>query len=148
MIYLNQGQTNQAAAVCSRNSTLTGGTIYYLWKMVHKLSNKPYYFIPFRLQPSVSYTPAYDLFCLDIDDSIPPVLTGATQCGQTNVHLIPGQYELSCYQQFSQSNLIPDLSSGLVYQTLVYMVGTNQNVPVTYTGGTDDIFIIYNPDND
>lgn len=148
MIYLTQGQTTQAAAVCSRNSSLTGATIYYLFKMVHKLSNAPYNFIPFRLQPSEDYAPAYDLFCINTDDSIPEVLTGATQCSETNVHLIPGQYSLSCFQQFSDSNLDPSLSSGLVYQTLLYVTGTNQNVPITYTGGTDDIFIIYNPDND
>ena len=148
MIYLNQSQQNQAAAVCTRNATLTGGTIVYLWNLQHKLSGRVFNFIPFRLIPSVTYKPAYDLFCIDIDDSIPQVLTGTTQCGQTNVHLIPGEYALTVYQQLSTSNLNPSLSSGIVYQTLVIVDGVNQNNPTVYTGGTDGVFIIYNSDND
>ena len=148
MIYLNQSQQNQAAAVCTRNATLTGGTIVYLWNLNHKLSGRVFNFIPFRLIPSVTYKPGYDLFCIDIDDSIPQVLTGTTQCGQTNVHLIPGEYALTVYQQLSTSNLNPSLSSGIVYQTLVIVDGVNQNNPTVYTGGTDGVFIRYNSDND
>ena len=148
MIYLNQSQQNQAAAVCTRNASLTGGTIVYLWNLQHKLSGRVFNFIPFRLIPSVTYKPAYDLFCIDIDDSIPQVLTGTTQCGQTNVHLIPGEYALTVYQQLSTSNLNPSLSSGIVYQTLVIVDGVNQNNPTVYPGGTDGVFIIYNSDND
>jgi len=148
MIYLNQGEFNQPAAVCTRNASLTGGTIYYLWHLYHKLSGKDYYMIPFRLQPAVSYPPAYDVFCVSIDESIPQVLTGSSLCGQTNIHLIPGEYSLNIFQQLSQSNLDPENSSGIVYQTLVNVIGTNKNNPTTYSGGTDGIFIIYNPDND
>jgi hypothetical protein len=144
MIYLYQNQNNQAAAVCSRNATLNNPV--FLWKMVHKLSNEEYRFIPFRILPDVSYKPSYDMFCIDIDDSIPEVLTGTTSCGQTNVHLIPGEYSLEVYQQVSNSNLDPSQSSGLVYQTLVNMVGTNQNIPVTYSGESNN-YVIYDPDN-
>ena len=144
MIYLYQNQNNQAAAVCSRNSTLNNP--YFLWKMVHKLSNIEYKFIPFRIQPDTDYKPGYDLFCIDIDDSIPEVLTGSTVCGQTNVHLIPGEFSLEVYQQVSSSNLDPSQSSGLVYQTLVNMIGTNQNIPVTYSGQSNN-YVIYDPDN-
>jgi len=144
MIYLYQNEFNQAAAVCSRNSTLNNPV--FLWKMVHKLSNQEWRFIPFRILPSEPYKPAYDLFCINIDDSIPEVLTGATVCGQTNVHLIPGEYSLEVYQQVSSINLNPLLSSGLVYQTLVNMIGTNQNIPVTYSGQSNN-YVIYDPDN-
>ncbi len=114
--------------------------------MVHKLSNEEYRFIPFRILPSVSYKPAYDLFCIDINDAIPQVLTGATSCGVTNIHLIPGEYSLEVYQQVSNQNLNPAQSSGLVYQTLVNMVGVNQNIPVTYSGQSNN-YVIYDPDN-
>ena len=144
MIYLYQDQHNQAAAVCSRNATLSNPV--FLWKMVHKLSNEEYRFIPFRILPSVSYKPAYDLFCIDINDAIPQVLTGATSCGVTNIHLIPGEYSLEVYQQVSNQNLNPAQSSGLVYQTLVNMVGVNQNIPVTYSGQSNN-YVIYDPDN-
>lgn len=144
MIYLYQNQNNQAAAVCSRNATISNPV--FLWKMVHKLSNEEYRFIPFRILPSVSYKPAYDLFCIDINDAIPQVLTGATACGVTNIHLIPGEYSLEVYQQVSTQNLNPAQSSGLVYQTLVNMVGVNQNIPVTYSGQSNN-YVIYDPDN-
>jgi hypothetical protein len=147
MIYVYQGQQNQAAAVCSRNATLTG-TIYYLWKLTHKLSDRQFLFVPFRLQPIVSYPPAYDVFCINIDDSIPQVLTGATSCGVTNVHLIPGEYELEVYQQTNNTNLNPLNSQGVIYYTLVNVIGSNANNPITYSGGQSDVFIIYNPDNE
>lgn len=146
MIYLNQSENNQAAAVCSRNKTLTGNVVY-LWSMSHKLSGKQYRFIPYRLQPSVSYSPAYDIFCIDIDENIPQVLTGATSCGETNVHLIPGEYYLKVYEQYSTTNLNPMLSHDVVYETLVNVIGVNQNIPVSYSG-TTDIFIVYNAEND
>lgn len=146
MIYLNQGQNNQAAAVCSRNKTLTGN-VTYLWSMSHKLSNQRYRFIPFRVLPSVSYNPAYDLFCINIDNAIPEVLTGATICGQTNVHLIPGEYDLKVYEQYSTTNLNPALAHDVVYETLVNVVGVNGYNPVVWTG-TSNTYVIYNPDND
>jgi hypothetical protein len=146
MIYLNQGQNNQAAAVCSRNKTLTG-SVTYLWSMSHKLSNQRYRFIPFRVLPSVSYNPAYDLFCINIDNAIPEVLTGATICGQTNVHLIPGEYDLKVYEQYSTTNLNPALAHDVVYETLVNVVGVNGYNPVVWTG-TSNTYVIYNPDND
>jgi hypothetical protein len=115
--------------------------------MFHKLSGQKWYFVPYRLIPAVSYPPSYDLFCLNIDDSIPEVLTGST-CGVTNVHLIPGEYSLEIYQQNSQINLHPNLSDGLIYQTLVNVTGENQNIPTTYSGNSDSTYIIYNPNND
>lgn len=147
MIYLNQGQQNTAATVCSLNKTLVG-SVYYLFSMTHKLSLEKFRFIPYRLIPNVSYPPQYDVFCINIDDSIPQVLTGATSCGDTNVHLIPGEYFLKIYEQYSSTNLDPAFSHDVVNETLVNVVGSNQNIPTTYTGNTDDVFIIYNPDND
>jgi hypothetical protein len=38
------------------------------------------------------------------------------------------------------------LSHDVVNETIVNVVGTNQNEPITYESG-DDIFIIYNVDN-
>lgn len=145
MIYLNQGQNNQAAAVCSRNKTLPG-SVTYLWSMTHKLSGDRFRFIPFRVPPSISgYEPAYDLFCIQVSGGT-QVLTGATVCGQTNVDLIPGLYDLKCYEQYSTSNLNPMLSHDVVYENMVTVVGVNQNIPTTYSG-TTDTYIIYDPNN-
>jgi hypothetical protein len=74
-------------------------------------------------------------------------LTGATTTGQTNVHLIPGEYFLKVYSQTSSSNLNPENSQEIVFQTLVNVVGTNQNIPISYEG-EDDVFIIYDPENE
>jgi hypothetical protein len=150
MIYIRQGQQNQIAATCSRNGFLTGSTIYYLWDMTHKLSGKNYRFVPFRVQPSVSYSVPYDLFCWNVDPQQPNAfLTGATSCGQTNVGtLLPGEYEVNIWEQYSDANTDPLLASDIVQQNLATVVGVNQNVPTTYTGGTDGVFIIYNDNND
>ena len=147
MIYIYQSQQNEPAAVCTRNSTLSG-TIYYLWYMEHKLSSRKWYFVPFRLIPVVSYPPSYDVFCVNVNDSIPEFLTGSTSCGQTNVHLIPGEYTLKIYQQSNNTNLNPDLSGGEIYTTLVNVIGDNLNTPTTYSGNSDSTYIIYNPNND
>lgn len=146
MIYIYQGQQNEPAAVCSRNTTITG-SVNYLWYMFHKLSGQKWYFIPYRLIPAVSYPPSYDVFCIQVDDAIPQVLTGATYC-QSNVHLIPGEYTLEIYQQLSNSNLNPNLSDGMIYTTLVNVIGENLNIPTTYSGNSDSTYIIYNPNND
>jgi len=116
--------------------------------MTHKLSGKNYRFIPFRVQPSVSYSVPYDLFCIDVDPLQPNVLTGSTLCGQTNIGtLIPGEYEVTIWEQYSSSNLDPELSYDIVQQNLVTVIGVNQNIPTTYTGGTNGVFIIYNDNN-
>jgi hypothetical protein len=62
------------------------------------------------------------------------------------VDLYPGEYYLKIYEQVSSTNLNPSLSHDVVNETIVNVVGTNQNEPVTYESG-DDIFIIYNVDN-
>lgn len=145
MIYLTQGQQNDVPAICSRNKDLPNPT--YLWSTTHKLSNQRWQFIPYRIPPSVDYTPGYDLFNINVDDSIPQSLTGNTTSGTTNVHFIPGEYYVKVYEQTSTGNTNPNLSFNVVYETLMTVVGTNQNNPVTYSG-TSDIYIMYNPDND
>jgi hypothetical protein len=118
-----------------------------MWNMEHKLSGEIFNFIPYRIPPTTNYKPGYDLFNIGIFDNIPESLTGDTMTGQTNVHLIPGEYFLKVYQQMSGNTLQPTTEENVVFQTLVNVVGTNQNIPVSYQG-EDDIFIIYNSDND
>jgi hypothetical protein len=152
MIYLNQSENNLAAAVCSRNKWLTGNVIY-LWSMNHKLSNQKFRFIPFVLPPSLGNNPPssvpYDVFCINIDNTIPEVLTGATYCGETNVHLIPGEYDLKVYEQSASlsGNTNPSLAYDVVYETLVNVVGVNLYDPTVWTG-TSNTYVIYNADND
>jgi len=146
MVYLNQGSVNQSAFVASRNKQL-GGNVTYLFSMLHKLSGQRWRFIPYRVPPSVNYSPSYDLFCINIDDSIPQSLTGNTTCGKCNVHLIPGEYYVKIYEQLSSDNLDPQYSYDVVNETLVNVVGTNKNIPTSYSGDSD-VFIVYNADND
>jgi hypothetical protein len=144
MVYVNQGEYNEPAVVCSRNKSLSNPT--YLWSMYHKLSGQVWRFIPYRIPPSVSYSPAYDLFGLTIDDSIPESLTGNTGATSCNIHAIPGEYYVKIYEQVSSTNLNPALSYDVVYETIFNVVGINQNTPISYSG-TPDIFIIYNENN-
>lgn len=145
MIYLYQEEYTNASGSCSRNTDLPNP--YFLWNMVHKLSGKVYNFIPYQIPYTTDYKPSYDLFNIGIFFSSPQSLTGNTMTGETNVHLIPGEYFLKVHSQTSQSNLDPDLSGEVVFQTLVNVIGTNQNVPISYQG-EDDVFIIYDPENE
>ena len=148
MIYLNQNENNLAAAVCSRNKWLTGPVVY-LWSMNHKLSQQKFRFIPYLVPPAYSNNPPYDVFCINIDDSIPQVLTGATSCGETNVHLIPGEYDLKVYEQSASlsGNTNPSIAYDVVYETLVNVVGINGYNPSVWSG-TSNTYVIYNENND
>lgn len=146
MIYITQNQQNQVPVVCERNTLVSGATTY-LWSMTHKLSFQSWKFLPYKVVPSVSYEPGYDLFCITADDSIPQSLTGNTTCSSCNVHLIPGEYYVKIYAQSSNTNLNPNLADELVYETMGLLVGVNQNNPITYSGNAD-VFIVYNEDNE
>ena len=79
-------------ATCSRNKNLTG-SVCYLFGFKHKLSQEVWRFVPYRIPPTVGYSPGYDLFSININPNSPETgLTGATTTGQTNVHLIEGEY--------------------------------------------------------
>jgi hypothetical protein len=117
--------------------------------MQHKLSQQKYRFIPFLVPSTASFNPPYDLFCINIDDSIPQVLTGATYCGETNVHLIPGEYDLKVYEQplALSGNTNPQFAYDVVYETLVNVVGVNGYDPTVWSG-TSNTYIVYNSNND
>ena len=145
MIYLYQDQNNTVPAVCSRNGFLMDPN--YLWDVTHKLSAQNWRFIPFRIPPSTDYKPGYDLFCIQVSGGT-QVYTGATSCSNSvNVDLIPGEYFIKIYEQYSPSNLIPSEDDDIVYETIMWVIGVNQNQPITYSGNSD-IFILYNENND
>lgn len=141
MIYLIQGQ-NTPSATCSRNKSLTG-SVSYLWSMKHKLSGQVWRFVPYQLSPTLT-NPSYDLFSVKIDYDNVEVLTGATTTGQTNVHLIEGEYWLKIYEQSSSmsNNLNPSLSYDYVYETIVDVSMSASTKPISYSG-TTDIYKIY-----
>lgn len=145
MVYIYQNQQNDTPAVCDRN--MLGVYDYFLWEMTHKLTFQKWTFIPYEIPYTTDYYPGYNLFTINVDDSIAQSLTGNTTSGSTNVHLIPGEYWLKIYAQDSPTNLNPNNASELVYQQIATLVGTNQNEPITYSGNSD-IFIVYNEDND
>jgi hypothetical protein len=110
--------------------------------MKHKLSGESFRFIPYRINPYVNYSPGYDLFSIKIDLNTPEVLTGATTTGQTNVHLIEGEYYVKIYEQISTSNLNPSLSYDVVYETIGKINYSASTEPVKYSG-TSDTYKIY-----
>ena len=140
MIILQQGQYNRAVATCSRNKNLSGSP-YYLWTIRHKLSNQAWQFLPYRNPSITTYPPSYDVFDISIYMNSPEVLIGtsATTC---NIHLIPGEYYLKCYEQVSSSNLNPSLSYDYVYEGTILVKSQDPIQELSYTGVTD-VFIVY-----
>ncbi len=146
MIYLNQNELNQVPATCSRNGFLMDPE--YLWVATHKLSGRVWNFIPYRIPPTTDYKPGYDLFCINVSQTLPEVLTGSTNCSNTStLNFYPGEYYIKIYEQYSNTNLDPSDADDVVYETIMWVIGVNQNQPITYSG-TSDIFILYNEDND
>jgi hypothetical protein len=143
MIILNEGY-NEANATCSRNKNLSG-SVCYLFGFKHKLSQEVWRLVPFRIQPSVGYAPGYDLFSITIDPSQPEAfLTGATMTGQTNVHLIEGEYYVKVWEQSTalSGNTNPALAYDVVYETICQVNYSASTNPITYSG-TSDIYKIY-----
>jgi hypothetical protein len=140
MIILQQGQFNRAVATCSRNKNLSGSP-YYLWTVRHKLSNQSWQFLPYRNESITTYPPSYDVFDISINMTQPEVLIGtsATTC---NIHLIPDEYYLKCYEQVSSSNLNPSLSYDYVYEGTILVKSQDPIQELSYTGVTD-VFIVY-----
>lgn len=143
MIYLQQGSlNNQALVTCSRNKSLVGA-VTYLWTVRHKLSQQTARFIPYR-EPSITpYEPSKDLFLISIDDSMPEVLIGSAN-NTANVHLIPGEWYLKIYEQYSPTNLQPSQSYDVVYEGML-MVETDTPIGTfNYTGTTESVIIYQN----
>lgn len=138
MIIFEEGQ-NTSPATCSRNAQLEDP--YYVWSMTHKLSSQNWTFIPYRIEPTVSYKPGYDLFSIKIDENTPEILTGATTTGQTNVHLIEGEYYITIYESTGVTLNI-NQTYDIVYQTIGQVNMSGQTGPVQYTG-TTDVFTVY-----
>jgi hypothetical protein len=138
MIIFEEGQ-NTSPATCSRNAQLEDP--YYVWSMTHKLSSQNWTFIPYRIEPTVSYKPGYDLFSIKIDENTPEVLTGSTTTGQTNVHLIEGEYYITIYESTGVTLNI-NQTYDIVYQTIGQVNMSGQTGPVQYTG-TTDVFTVY-----
>lgn len=140
MIWIYEGQ-NESPATCSRNAELTNP--YYLWVMEHKLSSQSWTFVPYRIIPSVDYKPGYDLFSIKVDYTSSEVLTGATSTGQTNVHLIDGEYYLTVYETPTETLTIPQGDS-VVYQAICQVTTSGDTSPITYTA-TTSVFKVYEP---
>ena len=142
MIILNQVQNNMNAT-CSRNKSLTGA-VSYLFSWKHKLSGQVWRFVPYQYPAQVNYAPGYDLFSIKIDNGAPEVLTGATATGQTNVHLIDGEYYVKVWEQSSSlsGNTNPSLAYDVVYETIGRVNYSGSTAPTSYSG-TTDIYKIY-----
>lgn len=143
MILLNQDTLNDAVATCSVNKQLHNPT--YLWSMRHKLTNQTWRFIPYKIPPAVSYNPSYDKFTIDIDFNNPEVFIGVSSGNTANLHFISGDYFVKIYEQSSPSNLNPQYSFDVVYETTARVMDTSNNNPtelVSYSANTD-VFTIY-----
>jgi len=141
MIILNQSQTNTATATCSLNKVLSNPT--YLWSMRHKLTNQSWKFLPYRTPDNVDYEPSWDLFTIKIDNNQVESFTGDS-INAVNLHLLPGDYFVKVYEQASPTNLNPNYSYDVVYETTARVIGTGntQNELISYTANTD-VFTIY-----
>lgn len=144
MIQIQRGELNNVIATCSRNKTLAGN-VSYLWSMTHKLSNQNWKFIPYRVLPIVNYAPSYDLFTLNVNYDLPEVFIGVSSGNTSNIHLEDGQYFVKIYEQYSPTNLNPQLSHDVVYEGTadVNFSGSPQNEIISYSGDTG-VFKIYN----
>jgi len=71
-------------------------------------------------------------------------LTGATTTGQTNVHLIDGEYYIKIWEQSSSmsGNTNPSLAYDVVYETIGVVNYSASTTPISYTG-TTNIYKIY-----
>jgi hypothetical protein len=143
MIILNEGQNNMNAT-CSRNKMLTG-PVCYLFSWKHKLSGQVFRYVPYQIPATVNYAPGYDLFSVKIDLNSPEAyLTGATTTGQTNVHLLDGEYYVKVWEQSTSlsGNTNPQLAYDVVYETIGRVNYSASTQPITYSG-TPDIYVIY-----
>ena len=143
MIILNEGQNNMNAT-CSRNKMLTG-PVCYLFSWKHKLSQQVFRFVPYQIPATVNYAPGYDLFSITINPNQPEAfLTGATSTGQTNVHLIDGEYYVKAWVQSASmsGNTNPNLAYDVVYETIGRVNYSASTTPISYSG-TTDIYKIY-----
>ena len=143
MIILNEGYNNMNAT-CSRNKMLTG-SVCYLFSWKHKLSQEVWRFVPYQIPSTVNYAPGYDLFSININPNIAETgLTGATTTGQTNVHLIEGEYYVKVWEQSTamSGNTNPNLAYNVVYETIGRVNYSASTSPTTYSGQTS-IYKIY-----
>lgn len=142
MILLDQNILNTATATCSVNKQLSNPT--YLWSIKHKLTNQSWKFIPFKIPAQVNYNPSYDLFTIRTDFTQPEVFTASTSANTVNLHLIAGDYFVKVYEQVSTTNLNPNLSFDVVYETTARVIGepSSENTTVAYTANTE-VFTIY-----
>ena len=140
MVILNQNTENTFPITASLNVTISNPV--YLFEFQHKLTNEFWYIIPYKVP--TSYTkPSYDEFIMNVNFSQVEQLTGNTQT-TANLHLIPGEYLIKVYQQTSNSNLDPLLSSGEIYQIMGKVnESTEVCVPETPYQGDDDEWIVY-----
>jgi hypothetical protein len=129
MIILEQGQNNLVYVVASRNKQQYGGN-NYLFSLSNKLSEEKFRFIPFRRIDAYSFPNRFDTFEIKIDFSVPQSLTGNTLGFTTNVWLTEGEYYYKIYQQVSNKNLNPSLSTDVVDEGMMKIIKTSTDLPV------------------
>jgi hypothetical protein len=95
----------------------------------------------------VSYEPYYDLFGVVVSNTATESLTGNTTPTECVVDLICGEWYLKIYEQNSATNLNPSLAYNVVQEGILTVNCLEQNIPISYDD-QDDVFIIYNPDNE
>jgi hypothetical protein len=91
----------------------------------------------------LGYEPSKDLFYISIDDTSPEVLIGSatTIC---NIHLIPGEWYLKIYEQYSTTNLQPSQSYDVVYEGMLIVTSDDPIGTLNYTGTTEAVIIYQN----
>jgi hypothetical protein len=141
MLKISANTDNTIWVNASRNKTLSNPT--YLMSLEHKVSGERKYFIPQNITSfsgSTTYQedPRVDLLKFGVYDT-GENLTGVT----TNISLENyGWYYYRIYEQTSQINLNPLLTTGVVDEGTLYLYPPPPN-EVNYTGYSNNDIIVY-----
>jgi len=136
MILLNENSLNRIVVTLTENVTITGDT-YFLFEFISDDTKESKFFVPENISTNIC---RYDEFEITVSGGT-ETLTGST----ISVDLEPvGYYKYNVYQQNSDTNLDPNLASGIVELGKMYFNGTTSPNVVSYSGNTDNnTYVVY-----
>jgi len=141
MLKISANTDNIVWVNASRNKTLSNPT--YLMSLEHKVSGERKYFIPENITSisgGTSDDPRVDIFKFGVFES-GESLTGSTSISLENY----GWYYYRIYEQTSQTNLNPLLTTGVVDEGTLYLYPPPPD-EVSYQGYSTNEIVIYDED--
>lgn len=130
MILLNENSLNKVVVTLDENVTITGAT-NFLFEFISDDTRESKFFVP----EDISTNPCrFNEFEITVSGGT-ETLTGST----ISIDLSPvGYYKYNIYQQNSDTNLDPELTSGIVELGKMYFSGTTAPDIVAYSGNSDN----------